>query len=152
MYLEFGKPTLDLSPVFNKYYQSHLRHIRPGGYIDPEVLHDGFDDIIANYNNTTFFAEFKDTTFEEEQEWRLIIQMSPQNKDVFFDPSGPYIVPRVALTSSVDHGLADAITEIMCGPAVEYERAKASIDMLLTQANMQKKVRVSKTAGSYRLR
>ena len=120
----------DLAVDLGWFFSEHLEHIRPGGTIDPEVLHDGVDDLFARLGSN-FFVRHKDRGFHEEKEWRLVVHASVDDPRLFLDASGRYPKPRLKVKPFIGAcALSEAIVEIVCGPGADQEMCKNAFSIL----------------------
>jgi hypothetical protein len=104
-----------------RFFVDHLMHIN-NGWIDPEVMNDGIDDFRFP---SSIFMSYKNPAFSDEKEWRLSLDILPEDDSIFFCTAGRYLVPR----AKIPFEPKNAIKSVMFGPETDESMARASIVM-----------------------
>lgn len=149
-YSDEGKGAPELSDMLEWFFKYHLEHIHPDGTVDSEVSHDGLDDVLSRSSGSDLFFKHKNSAFQEEQEWRMVVRRGIEDKCIFFDANGRHPVPRFKVRSPTNENmLSKAITEIICGPGVEYERGSIAIELMKRKTKCHN-IQISRSIVPYR--
>jgi hypothetical protein len=86
--------------------------------------------------------KFKDTSFEEEHEWRLICRGNLDYMGVKFRPGRSHLVPYIEVSLA---NLSGVIKEIMVGPGPNKDLDVLALETMVKSQHQQFKVSSSKT-------
>jgi hypothetical protein len=86
--------------------------------------------------------QFKDTSFEEEHEWRLICRGNLDYMGVKFRPGRSHLVPYIEVSLE---NISGVIKEIMVGPGPNKDLDVLALETMIKSQHQQFKVSASKT-------
>jgi hypothetical protein len=86
--------------------------------------------------------KFKDTSFEEEHEWRLICRGNLDDMGVKFRPGRSHLVPYIEVSLE---NISGVIKEIMVGPGPNKDLDVLALETMVKSQHQQFKVSSSKT-------
>lgn len=128
----------ELKEIIKRFFEGSLRGIGPGDRINPEIYHDGIDNLIPTLLSSDFFVKHKHHSFHEEEEWRLVYHLDDRydkEKELYFKPNGRYIKPYIKVGAHKEcFELWRSVKEILCGPGLDHELCKSSLSMLKPRA------------------
>lgn len=98
--------------------------------------------------------QFKNASFEDEHEWRLIVDVDADTTDEVvpsFEPRGFYVKPFVDVSVANNESIRLPLVSVTCGPRLDPEFAELSVRNFLDAVNLPSvQVRRSRLRGTWR--
>lgn len=131
--VEYKKAEYDssLDSMIDSFFSNHMQHIQKNGDIEDEVKYSGFQEFINFITESDYYIKFKDPGFGEEQEVRLVREVSCDDfGNIFFATNNRYPTPRLRVKLPGAPDLNKIIRRVICGPGADPQRSNDALAMM----------------------
>ena len=147
--VEYKKRTekdVRIDEALDKFFDDVNKQFVAYGRIDRETIEDGSQDLGSTFKSTFKPINIKHAGFQDESEWRLVIEISPltEKSGATFVTAGRYLTPRIRVSIlNKTTSTLDVISAVVFGPGTDRQLAAHSITALNETMNTKINCRFS---------